>query len=117
MLSPSDRTRLVALLGMLGSAHPGERDNAAILIEKFRKERNLTWDILVRAAPSTEFTEAEEAKQAAREAFARGYAHMMAERHVPPAHLGKWPALIVIAIIFGLLATLISLFDSVLSGA
>jgi len=30
MLSRKDRTRLVNLLGMLGSEHAGERDNAAL---------------------------------------------------------------------------------------
>ena len=43
MLSRSDRTRLVKLLGMLGSDQAGERDAAAPSIERLRKERGLSW--------------------------------------------------------------------------
>jgi hypothetical protein len=35
--------QLVAVLGMLGSAHDGEVLNAARLAERFRKQLNLTW--------------------------------------------------------------------------
>jgi hypothetical protein len=37
-LSSVDRVRLEIMLGMLGSDHAGERDNAAGLIERFRKQ-------------------------------------------------------------------------------
>jgi len=43
-MTDADRKRLVALLGMLGSAHAGERDNAARLAEQFRKRHGLTWE-------------------------------------------------------------------------
>jgi hypothetical protein len=42
-LSTAERQRLVALLGMLGSDQPGERDNAARLAEKFRRQYGMTW--------------------------------------------------------------------------
>lgn len=43
MLSPSDRSRLIGLLGMCGSDHIGERANAASLADKFLRERRLSW--------------------------------------------------------------------------
>jgi hypothetical protein len=49
MISTVDRLRLAALLGMLGSNHVGERENAAQLVEQFRRQRNLSWaDLLAR---------------------------------------------------------------------
>jgi hypothetical protein len=59
---------------MLGSEHSGERDNAAVLIEKFRKERNLTWDDLVLGVDSG-ITQTQR-----QEAFMRGYAKAMGSR-------------------------------------
>jgi hypothetical protein len=41
------RKRLVRVLGMLGSNHPGERDAAALMATRMVKEAGLTWyDIL-----------------------------------------------------------------------
>jgi hypothetical protein len=37
------RERIARVLGMLGSDHPGERDNAAKLAEQLRRETGLTW--------------------------------------------------------------------------
>jgi len=49
-MTDADRKRLVAILGMLGSDHAGERDSAARQAEAFRREHNKTWDdLLVRA--------------------------------------------------------------------
>jgi hypothetical protein len=42
-MTDADRQRLVAILGMLGSAAAGERDNAARLAEKFRCQHGMTW--------------------------------------------------------------------------
>jgi hypothetical protein len=42
-----ERQRLVGILGMLGSASAGERDNAARLAEQFRRRHNLTWTEMV----------------------------------------------------------------------
>jgi hypothetical protein len=53
-VSVSDRKRLIAILGMLGSDQPGERDNAARLAEKFRRDHNLTWTALLALEPSPE---------------------------------------------------------------
>ena len=41
------RERLIKYLGMLGSAHDGERANAASFAEKQRAELRMTWDELV----------------------------------------------------------------------
>jgi hypothetical protein len=46
-LSEPDRTRLVRLLGMLGSDHQGERANAGALADRFIRERELTWEQVV----------------------------------------------------------------------
>lgn len=42
-LSNADRTKLAKLLGMLSSAHIGERDAAALAANRFLRDRNLTW--------------------------------------------------------------------------
>jgi hypothetical protein len=50
-ISVVDRIRLESMLGMLGSNHVGERDNAAKLIAQFLQRRGLTWpDVLGRYA-------------------------------------------------------------------
>jgi hypothetical protein len=47
MLPPADRDKLAKLLGMLGSDHPGERDNAAVAADRLVRQRGLTWpDVL-----------------------------------------------------------------------
>jgi hypothetical protein len=43
-LSPADRTRLVKLLGLLGSNHAGERDAAGLAAQRFIKSRGISWD-------------------------------------------------------------------------
>jgi hypothetical protein len=43
LLTQPDRIRLVKLLGMLGSDHTGERDAAALAIERLRRERGMSW--------------------------------------------------------------------------
>ena len=51
-MTDTERKRLVAILGMLGSASAGERDNAARLAEKFRQQHGLTWaDLLAVQEP------------------------------------------------------------------
>jgi hypothetical protein len=46
-LTPAERTRLVGILGMLGSAHDGERSAAAALASRMVRDRGLTWDVLI----------------------------------------------------------------------
>ena len=41
------RELLVKSLGMLGSDHPGERANAAVVVEKQRTQIGMTWDELI----------------------------------------------------------------------
>jgi hypothetical protein len=50
-LSEGERKRLAAILGMLGSDAPGERDNAARLAEQFRRQHGLTWTELLALSP------------------------------------------------------------------
>jgi hypothetical protein len=54
MISTVDRLRLAALLGMLGSSHVGERENAAQLVEQFRRQRGLSWADLLGRRPADE---------------------------------------------------------------
>ena len=46
-LSSDDRRKLIGLLGRLGSDSAGERDNAAVAIERIRKEADVQWDELL----------------------------------------------------------------------
>lgn len=45
--TPAERNRLVALMGMFGSAHAGERANAASLADRMVRARGLTWNEVV----------------------------------------------------------------------
>jgi hypothetical protein len=53
MNSPSDRERLVKLLGMLGSAHDGERAAAGLKAHELIRRHGLTWSDIVLALPET----------------------------------------------------------------
>jgi hypothetical protein len=46
-LSPAERTRLVGILGMLGSDHDGERAAAAALASRLVREKGLSWSDLI----------------------------------------------------------------------
>ena len=50
-MTDTDRQRLAAILGMLGSEHAGERAAAALQAEAFRRHHNLTWAELLAAKP------------------------------------------------------------------
>ncbi|MGI4943365.1 MAG: hypothetical protein ACRYHQ_22840 [Janthinobacterium lividum] len=52
-LSPSDLNKLVGVLGMLGSPHPGERDNAARLADRLVRGRGMEWADLLVPKPAT----------------------------------------------------------------
>jgi len=52
-ISTVDRLRLAAMLGMLGSSHTGERDNAAQAVEQFRRQRGLNWSDLLGRQPAS----------------------------------------------------------------
>jgi hypothetical protein len=48
-----DRTRLIKLLGMLGSVHDGERSSAAALADKLVRAAGLTWsDVILPIKPA-----------------------------------------------------------------
>src|ERR1700704_3170253 len=47
ILSPTERERLVAILGMLGSNFDGERASAGLLAHRLLTEKNLRWDDVV----------------------------------------------------------------------
>jgi hypothetical protein len=51
LLDADETTRLVRLLGMLGSAHDGEVLNAARMADRFVRERGLTWSQLILPKP------------------------------------------------------------------
>ena len=42
-MTNTERQRIAAILGMLGSSHVGERDAAALQAEAFRRKHGLTW--------------------------------------------------------------------------
>ena len=50
-LPASDRERLAKLLGMLGSDHAGERDNAARAAHQLVQQRGITWREVVTHPP------------------------------------------------------------------
>lgn len=52
-LSAVDGARLSKMAGLLGSAHPGERDAAALAVTRFLKDRDLTWQQVL-APPAIE---------------------------------------------------------------
>ncbi|HEY2615981.1 MAG TPA: hypothetical protein VGI78_01455 [Acetobacteraceae bacterium] len=47
MITTSERARLAAILGMLGSEHAGERAAAGLQAEAFRRKHGLTWEELL----------------------------------------------------------------------
>jgi hypothetical protein len=51
-LTPTALDRLVKLLGMLGSAHAGERAAAGLKAHEFVKHHGLQWSDLISGAPS-----------------------------------------------------------------
>jgi hypothetical protein len=50
-LTAVERKKLASILGMLGSSSAGERDNAATLAEKLRRQLGLTWEDLLGPTP------------------------------------------------------------------
>ena len=54
-LSPDDRRKLVGLLGRLGSDSAGERDNAAVAIERIRRDADVSWDDLLGTGAQSSF--------------------------------------------------------------
>jgi len=51
MMAPLDRSRLAAVLGLLGSDHPGEVVNAAQAAERMRRQAGLSWHDIVQSPP------------------------------------------------------------------
>jgi hypothetical protein len=51
-LAASDRVHLAKLLGLLGSNHAGERDNAACAAHRFVQQHGITWFDVVTHPPS-----------------------------------------------------------------
>jgi hypothetical protein len=50
-MTSTDRRRLAAILGMLGSDHAGERAAAGLQAEAFRKKHGLTWEQMLATPP------------------------------------------------------------------
>jgi hypothetical protein len=76
-LSEPDRTRLVRLLGMLGSDHQGERANAGALADRFIRERELTWEQVV-------------ASEGQQQSQSRTWHDVVADCQRQPARLSQW---------------------------
>lgn len=53
-LSPADRTRLIGILGRLGSDYDGERSAAGLLASRLLRARGVTWDDLLGIKPQRE---------------------------------------------------------------
>ena len=51
-MTEPERRRLARILGMLGSEHEGERQNAARQAETFRKRHGLTWEGMLSLTPN-----------------------------------------------------------------
>lgn len=47
LLTSAERTRLICILGMLGSNQGGERAAAGLFASRMLRERGLTWDALI----------------------------------------------------------------------
>jgi hypothetical protein len=47
LMTPADRKRLIAILGMLGSDQPGERAAAGLKAEELRKKLDLSWEQII----------------------------------------------------------------------
>jgi hypothetical protein len=46
-----DKARLARVLGLLGSAHPGERDAAGLKAHELVRNAGTTWEVLLGAPP------------------------------------------------------------------
>jgi hypothetical protein len=55
-LGPDELERLIKLLGMLGSAHDGERAAAGLKAHELVRRHGLTWSDVLLAAPQTPAT-------------------------------------------------------------
>jgi hypothetical protein len=56
-LPTRDAQKLAQILGMLGSAHAGERDAAGLAADKFVRDRGLTWPALLGIGPAAAMSE------------------------------------------------------------
>jgi len=54
-LNVDTRLRLAKLLGLLGSAHAGERDAAGLAAHRLVRERDLTWPEIILCSPVVEW--------------------------------------------------------------
>jgi len=61
-----ERTRLIKILGLLSSEHPGEVANAGKLADNLLREHNLRWNDVIAPKPPTEnpFREARRTREA-----------------------------------------------------
>ncbi len=50
-LAQSDRTKLMKLLALLGSDHPGERDAAGLAAHRLLQKRGLAWEEVLNPRP------------------------------------------------------------------
>lgn len=87
-LTPAERTRLVGILGRLGSNHDGERAAAGLLASRMLRDRGLSWDTLLTVQDAPPTTRAGAQRSGAQQDAAADLA--FCRRHV--AHLSPWQA-------------------------
>jgi hypothetical protein len=80
LLPPERRTRLVRILGLLGSDHMGERATAGHMADQLIREAGLTWDHVVACTAPT----------AAREKASLPSWHQMAARILASNRANAW---------------------------
>ncbi len=93
MISTVDRLRLAALLGMLGSSHAGERENAARLVEQFRRQRGLNWSDLLALQPASD--REPEARSPPRQEKSQQLGHAYGSRE----RVWRWSMLVGLAVV------------------
>ena len=87
-LTSAERTRLVAILGRLGSEFQGERAAAGLLASRMLRERQLTWDALLTAPEASEGGQANldlcRRHQGHLTTWEGGFIAALTKRHDPP---------------------------------
>jgi hypothetical protein len=76
-MTPDTKTRLIKLLGMMGSIHDGEILNAARLAHRLVKEAGLTWEQAIGGITG------EQLRKAEHNGFNRGYEVASAKYRTP----------------------------------
>lgn len=84
MLAPKQQTRLIQLLGMMGSDHDGEVVNAARMAVKLVRDAKMDWGSVLNGKPMNGGTAARVDEAAIKTAYENGYRRGLAEGHAKP---------------------------------